>query len=1858
MNNNFRARLARVLCVLSAATGLSSGAAFAATVPDAPTIVSAIAEINSVTISFTPPANNGGLSINSYFASCGNQTVGGGSSPLTVSGLPAGIAVTCFVQAANSMGNSAAGYAPTVTPLSPNATLYFHSQPGDYIGNAKTQTIAPADNYAVMLTSTPKRIALRFSHFDSPGPKGTWWDLSLVGPDGADLAVGKYNRTYQSASLSPGVAGLDFSGDGRGCSPAGRFEIFALSRGVSGEISELAVDFEIFCYGYYTPGLYGKVRYNSSITIDTVLRHINPLTWPSVTGAQPGTLVTSSPAAISDIDVPLPITITGGEYSLNNGPFTAASGTVTNGQGIRARLTSAATPNTLSTATLDIGGTEAVFKVGTAPGTNPQPNGAPLFVLVIPPVVLPGTTAWNIFTPATLSTVTLNTNAGSNASYNLTASQPSPSGSGTSNYYANFAGVNYTALAVGTFDNVPASVSATSPGFSLSGPTDCTYVYETKTRLVVHEVEYQAGVMTKLAMDFVQFCGPNSYRSGSPIYGYVRINSNRAVDYAFTYPVAFKFPMVTGAAQGAVITSATGTIAGINVPIPISVIGGEYSIDGAPFTAVAGTISVDQTVRVRLTSAATPNTVATATLTLGTLEIPFKVGTALGANPQANNGAMVALTAYTYATTATPVQTRLISPAGGATLRLAKDPYVSGYFGPVSVTTEDPLYNTYGNSWNAYIAGPNNTGLALGTYVDAMSSTSAGMPRFQISGTYDCSYSYTSKTKFTVREIEYLPDGTPTKLAVDFVMHCSNDSGYSSNISDVIGFIRVNSTVPIDYLITLPAPFSFPNVTGAVPGSPVTSTDATILGITTPVPISIAVGQYSIDGGPFVSAAGNISAGQAVKVRLTASALSNATAVATLTVGDRTATFSVGTTAGATPQPNGAPLIVLLTANGATSLKPPYVISAATFATIAATTSQYSTLYGGIQAVQSGATWQLYANGPGKTALAPGNYSAATTDSSSATVPYFSITTNSSGNIVIPACSNYYNYSSLTDFTVHEVEYSVTGLMLKLAMDFHQQCTGDVAGSVVHGYIRFNSNVAVDYSLRKPVTMTFPMVTGATPGAMVESAEITVRGINVVVPVTMTGGAYSIDGGPYTSVAGTLSEGQKLKLRVTAPAANNALATAHVVVGERSADFNVGTTPGANPPANGGPLLYLISLGVEYVGSGQTFFHSPAAGSTFSTSRQGGTAMVSAGIPAPPGYGYGDVWNFAFAAADGGLLAPGTYSLVARTPALPSTAGLSVTHNGYQYCTTITGQFTVHEITYGATGIDKLAIDFVHYCSGYSGPLYGYLRINSSVPVVAVADDSPSPFSFNAQTGVARSTVLTSNSLTPTGYTVPVAISITGGEYSIDNGAFTSAPGTITPGQSVRVRVLSPAQYGNSSSATLTIGGVSGMFNVYTENLDSYPDWFTFGFLANVPLNQWTYSPIVTPTGFNAALTVTINGGEFSVGGRPFTSAPSGIQPGETIQVRLMSSTAYYDYRVSLLTIGNTTVQFSIQTPGQVDVAVAVNGQGSVTSAPAGINCPSTCTTSFQYGTSVTLTANPAAGMQFAGWSGAGCSGTGTCTVIANAAQAITANFSGAPSVAPSITAAVAGNGSATLSFVLAAAPGALPVTSFTATCGGVSKTSASSPITLTGLTNGVTYPCTVTAANSAGASPASSAVNVTPSAAVAVELVAVQSRKTHGSAGVFDLPVKTAPAITDAITVEPRIAVALGHTVVFQFNTDVTSGTCTAIDGSGNAIVPASVSFNGNEVTVQFAAIADKTRITAALSGVNGTLSASASIGFLAGDVNGSYAVGDIDMNAVKSHAGQTVNADNYLFNIVVSGTITARDIGVVKARKGNTLP
>jgi hypothetical protein len=73
-------------------------------------------------------------------------------------------------------------------------------------------------------------------------------------------------------------------------------------------------------------------------------------------------------------------------------------------------------------------------------------------------------------------------------------------------------------------------------------------------------------------------------------------------------------------------------------------------------------------------------------------------------------------------------------------------------------------------------------------------------------------------------------------------------------------------------------------------------------------------------------------------------------------------------------------------------------------------------------------------------------------------------------------------------------------------------------------------------------------------------------------------------------------------------------------------------------------------------------------------------------------------------------------------------------------------------------------------------------------------------------------------------------------------------------------------------------------------------------------------------------------------------------------------------------------------------LSVAVTGSGTVTSNPAGIACPPTCTASFDARVTVKLTAVAAARATFSGWSG-DCAGTTLCTLAMTVAHSVGAGF-------------------------------------------------------------------------------------------------------------------------------------------------------------------------------------------------------------------------------------------------------------------------
>jgi hypothetical protein len=89
---------------------------------------------------------------------------------------------------------------------------------------------------------------------------------------------------------------------------------------------------------------------------------------------------------------------------------------------------------------------------------------------------------------------------------------------------------------------------------------------------------------------------------------------------------------------------------------------------------------------------------------------------------------------------------------------------------------------------------------------------------------------------------------------------------------------------------------------------------------------------------------------------------------------------------------------------------------------------------------------------------------------------------------------------------------------------------------------------------------------------------------------------------------------------------------------------------------------------------------------------------------------------------------------------------------------------------------------------------------------------------------------------------------------------------------------------------------------------------------------------------------------------------------------------------------GDRTATATFESDKKLAVTRAGNGNGIVTSSPAGISCGTTCAQILKHGAKVTLTAVASSRSRFAGWSGA-CTGAGPCTVTMDEARSVTATF-------------------------------------------------------------------------------------------------------------------------------------------------------------------------------------------------------------------------------------------------------------------------
>ncbi|MBL0121727.1 MAG: hypothetical protein IPP88_03020 [Betaproteobacteria bacterium] len=270
-----------------------------------------------------------------------------------------------------------------------------------------------------------------------------------------------------------------------------------------------------------------------------------------------------------------------------------------------------------------------------------------------------------------------------------------------------------------------------------------------------------------------------------------------------------------------------------------------------------------------------------------------------------------------------------------------------------------------------------------------------------------------------------------------------------------------------------------------------------------------------------------------------------------------------------------------------------------------------------------------------------------------------------------------------------------------------------------------------------------------------------------------------------------------------------------------------------------------------------------------------------------------------------------------------------------------------------------------------------------------------------------------------------------------------------------------------------------------------------------------------------------------------------------------------------------------------------------------------------------------------------------------------TFNISATPTAtvpsAPVITTATPGERSATLAFSTPA-DGGSAITGYTATCGTRSTSGLFSPLTVTGLTNAVAVSCTVRADNIIGNGSASAAVSVTPQSTLVLQ--SAHSRKTHGAAGEFAVPINLNATIDGNVSVEPRISSG-SQKVTFDFNQPIVSvGSVSIFDQNGTEIGQTFVSRANSRITVILTGVPDRTRVEIRLADVNQSRDVNVAMGFLVGDVHESRRVNSIDILTTKKRLMSPTNSVNFRADVTTAGFISPVALSAVKARSGLTLP
>jgi uncharacterized repeat protein (TIGR01451 family) len=198
-----------------------------------------------------------------------------------------------------------------------------------------------------------------------------------------------------------------------------------------------------------------------------------------------------------------------------------------------------------------------------------------------------------------------------------------------------------------------------------------------------------------------------------------------------------------------------------------------------------------------------------------------------------------------------------------------------------------------------------------------------------------------------------------------------------------------------------------------------------------------------------------------------------------------------------------------------------------------------------------------------------------------------------------------------------------------------------------------------------------------------------------------------------------------------------------------------------------------------------------------------------------------------------------------------------------------------------------------------------------------------------------------------------------------------------------------------------------------------------------------------------------------------------------------------------------------------------------------------------------------------------------------------------------------------------------------------------------------LTNTATVVAAT-ADATPSNNTATTMTTVGTAPVPTGVVSRKTHGTAGTFDIDL-----LPPAPGIECRTGGASGiHQVVVTFAVPVTLSSANVSSGTGSV---SSFSVSGNQVFVNLTGVANAQTIAITLVGVNdgaGSGNVVVPMNVLLGDTTANKSVNSSDISQTKAQSGTIPTASTFRTDVTVNGLINSSDISTVKSKSGTAIP